>query len=175
MRCRFPHPGQISKGARGSTCNAAPGRFGSWEITVRDPYKIAACFPCRNPWQLSESLRDRNPRRRHLENEAAASVSRAQYGEEASRSCGCLRRHRPASICAGKRRNSWGLFFFGEEEAEVVEDVGGRRRRSLQPDATPSSALSVSAMTTPRHQPGDDIYGLLPCGYPDCLCQAGRE
>lgn len=55
MRCRFPHPGQISKGARGSTCNAAPGRFGSWEITVRDPYKIAACFPCRNPWQLSES------------------------------------------------------------------------------------------------------------------------
>lgn len=142
MRCRFPHPGQISKGARGSTCNAAPGRFGSWEITVRDPYKIAACFPCRNPWQLSESLRDRNPRRRHLENEAAASVSRAQYGEEASRSCGCLRRHRPASICAGKRRNSWGLFFFwrggggggggrGREEEEEI--VATRRHSVLRP------------------------------------------
>lgn len=75
----------------------------------------------------------------------------------------------------GEEEKQLGAFFSDEEEAEVVEDVDGRRRRSLQPDATPSSALSVSAMTTPRHQPGDDIYGLLPCGYPDCLCQAGRE
>lgn len=69
-----------------------------------------------------------------------------------SRSCGCLRRRRPASICAGKRRNSWGLFF-SDEEAEVEEDEDGRRRRSLQPYATLSSTSSVSAMTTPRHQP----------------------
>lgn len=178
MRCRFPHPGQISKGARGSTCNAAPGRFGSWEITVRDPYKIAACFPCRNPWQLSESQSryeiaipdDGTSRTKRRHPSAAPNMARRR----AAHAVACVR-HRPASICAGKRRNSWGLFFSDEEEAEVVEDVDGRRRRSLQPDATPSSALSVSAMTTPRHQPGDDIYGLLPCGYPDCLCQAGRE
>lgn len=42
--------------------------------------------------------------------------------------------------------------FFSDEEAEVEEDEDGRRRRSLQPYATLSST-SVSAMTTPRHQP----------------------
>lgn len=119
--------------------------------------------------RVAESLRDRNPRRRHLENEAAASASRAQYGEPLMRL--------PASPQAcldlrGEEEKQLGAFFSEEQEAEAeVEEREDGRRRSLQPDATLSSASSVSAMTTPRHQPGDDIYGLLPCGYPDCLCQ----
>lgn len=99
--------------------------------------------------RVAESLRDRNPRRRHLENEAAASVSRAQYGEPLMRL--------PASpqTCLdlrGEEEKQLGAFF-SDEEAEVEEDEDGRRRRSLQPYATLSSTSSVSAMTTPRHQP----------------------
>jgi hypothetical protein len=140
MRGRFSHPGHLSKGARGSTCNAAPGRFGSWEITVRDLYKIAASFPRRNPLLHSTAegvaTKSQSPTTAPRER-AVASVSRAQYGEPLMRL--------PASpqTCVDLR---------GEEEKQSGAFLRRRRRRRL---------LRL------RHNypapPNDDIYGMAYC------------